>query len=61
MLGDIFDDLENLKNENEIYGYTVHQVTLEQIFLKLTDEQNDGTGQHQRTDQNDEKQKETNM
>ena len=38
-LADIFEGLENLKQNGAISGYTVHQATLEQIFLTLTDNQ----------------------
>merc|ERR1712130_843816 len=38
-LGDIFEKLEELKNANLVSGYTVHQPTLEQIFLSLTENQ----------------------
>ena len=38
-LGDIFEGLENLKGKNMLTGYTVHQATLEQIFLTLTQDQ----------------------
>lgn len=38
-LGDIFEGLEKLKNSNMLNGYTVHQSTLEQIFLALTEHQ----------------------
>jgi len=38
-LGDIFESLEKLKTSNMLNGYTVHQSTLEQIFLALTEDQ----------------------
>jgi len=38
-LGDIFESLEKLKNNNMLNGYTVNQSTLEQIFVALTEDQ----------------------
>jgi len=38
-LADIFEDLEQMKTNNELAEYTVHQDSLEHIFLTLTEHQ----------------------
>ena len=38
-LAELFDQLEQLKQQNLISSYTVNQTTLEQIFLRLTKNQ----------------------
>ena len=38
-LATIFEELEKLKSEVDIDGYTVNQATLEQIFLTMTKSQ----------------------
>ena len=44
LLGDIFEALEELKSNKTVTGYTVHQATLEQIFLDLTENQQEEGG-----------------
>jgi len=38
-LADLFEHLEELKQQKIISSYTVNQTTLEQIFLRLTKHQ----------------------